>query len=80
MPQSRANRGQDIFQQHAKLNEVKSENDMRQSMTRAAQLALAGCVLLWTCVASADPVKLRIGYGTAAEEQLWLLIAKPCRE
>jgi ABC-type nitrate/sulfonate/bicarbonate transport system substrate-binding protein len=50
---------------------------MRQSMTRAAQLALAGCVLLWTCVASADPVKLRIGYGTAAEEQLWLLIAKP---
>src|SRR5262249_46223654 len=27
--------------------------------------------------AQADPNKLRIGYGTAAEEQLWLLIAKP---
>jgi ABC-type nitrate/sulfonate/bicarbonate transport system substrate-binding protein len=27
--------------------------------------------------AHADPVNLRIGYGTAAEEQLWLLIAKP---
>ena len=25
----------------------------------------------------ADPLNLRIGYGTAAEEQLWLLIAKP---
>src|SRR5262245_19577346 len=29
------------------------------------------------CAAQADPIKLRIGYGTAAEEQLWLLIAKP---
>lgn len=28
-------------------------------------------------VAPANPVNLRIGYGTAAEEQLWLLIAKP---
>jgi len=26
---------------------------------------------------TAQPVKIRIGYGTAAEEQLWLLIAKP---
>lgn len=25
----------------------------------------------------AEPLKLRIGYGVAAEEQLWLLIAKP---
>ena len=30
-----------------------------------------------TAVLCADPVKLRIGFGTAAEEQLWLLIAKP---
>jgi ABC-type nitrate/sulfonate/bicarbonate transport system substrate-binding protein len=27
--------------------------------------------------AQAEPPKLRIGYGVAAEEQLWLLIAKP---
>jgi ABC-type nitrate/sulfonate/bicarbonate transport system substrate-binding protein len=27
--------------------------------------------------AEADPLKIRIGYGVAAEEQLWLLIAKP---
>jgi ABC-type nitrate/sulfonate/bicarbonate transport system substrate-binding protein len=27
--------------------------------------------------AQADPPKIRIGYGVAAEEQLWLLIAKP---
>jgi ABC-type nitrate/sulfonate/bicarbonate transport system substrate-binding protein len=33
-------------------------------------IALAGTV-------QADPLKLRIGYGVAAEEQLWLLIAKP---
>jgi ABC-type nitrate/sulfonate/bicarbonate transport system substrate-binding protein len=33
-------------------------------------IAVAGAV-------QADPLNLRIGYGTAAEEQLWLLIAKP---
>lgn len=27
--------------------------------------------------AAAEPVKIRLGYGYAAEEQLWLLIAKP---
>jgi ABC-type nitrate/sulfonate/bicarbonate transport system substrate-binding protein len=27
--------------------------------------------------ARAEPLKIRIGYGVAAEEQLWLLIAKP---
>lgn len=26
---------------------------------------------------SAEPVTLRLGYGPAAEEQVWLLIAKP---
>jgi ABC-type nitrate/sulfonate/bicarbonate transport system substrate-binding protein len=28
-------------------------------------------------LAQAEPLKIRIGYGVAAEEQLWLLIAKP---
>src|SRR5262249_28373657 len=28
-------------------------------------------------VAAAEPVTLRLGYGGAAEEQVWLLIAKP---
>ena len=27
--------------------------------------------------AAAEPVTLRLGYGGAAEEQVWLLIAKP---
>jgi ABC-type nitrate/sulfonate/bicarbonate transport system substrate-binding protein len=35
-------------------------------------LGLAGFSL-----AQAEPLKIRIGYGVAAEEQLWLLIAKP---
>jgi ABC-type nitrate/sulfonate/bicarbonate transport system substrate-binding protein len=33
-------------------------------------VAIAGTV-------KADPINLRIGYGVAAEEQLWLLIARP---
>jgi len=44
---------------------------------RAARLLFGACALLWVGAAQADPVKLRIGYGVAAEEQLWLLIAKP---
>ena len=28
-------------------------------------------------VAAAEPLKIRLGYGVAAEEQLWLLLAKP---
>lgn len=41
--------------------------------------AVAGLALLLVSapLLRADQVKLRIGYGTAAEEQLWLLIAKP---
>jgi ABC-type nitrate/sulfonate/bicarbonate transport system substrate-binding protein len=50
---------------------------MLASMSRIAQLWLAVGVLIWLSPAQADPLKLRIGYGTAAEEQLWLLIAKP---
>jgi len=44
-------------------------------VTRVAGAALALCVL--ASAAEAQALKLRIGYGTAAEEQLWLLIAKP---
>jgi ABC-type nitrate/sulfonate/bicarbonate transport system substrate-binding protein len=33
--------------------------------------------LLEVGVANGEPPKIRIGYGVAAEEQLWLLIAKP---
>jgi ABC-type nitrate/sulfonate/bicarbonate transport system substrate-binding protein len=39
-------------------------------------LAACGAIALASAVA-AEPIKLRIGYGVAAEEQLWLLIAKP---
>jgi ABC-type nitrate/sulfonate/bicarbonate transport system substrate-binding protein len=40
---------------------------------------LLACALLAAVAGTvrADPIKLRIGYGVAAEEQLWLLIAKP---
>lgn len=38
-----------------------------------AAVALAACV----GTAAAEPVKMRLGYGAAAEEQVWLLIAKP---
>jgi ABC-type nitrate/sulfonate/bicarbonate transport system substrate-binding protein len=33
--------------------------------------------LTWAAPVRAEPLKIRIGYGVAAEEQLWLLIAKP---
>jgi len=48
--------------------------------TRLMLLGIGAAAILGIAAAStahADPVKLRIGYGTAAEEQLWLLIAKP---
>jgi ABC-type nitrate/sulfonate/bicarbonate transport system substrate-binding protein len=34
-------------------------------------------ILTWAAPVQADPLSIRIGYGVAAEEQLWLLIAKP---
>ncbi len=40
-------------------------------------LALAGAAFAFANDALADPTTLRIGYGGAAEEPLWLLIAKP---
>lgn len=40
-------------------------------------LSACGMAMALAGAAQADPIKLRIGYGVAAEEQLWLLIAKP---
>ena len=40
-------------------------------------LLACGLAIAVAGAAQADPPKLRIGYGVAAEEQLWLLIAKP---
>ena len=34
-------------------------------------------LLAWALPLQAEPLKIRLGYGVAAEEQLWLLIAKP---
>ena len=50
------------------------------TMTKHILSAIVSACAVAFAVASAaqaDPVKLRIGYGVAAEEQLWLLIAKP---
>lgn len=41
---------------------------------RLARLAMMS--LLWAGLARADPVTIRLGYDTAGEEQLWLLLAK----
>src|SRR5271163_1181306 len=40
-------------------------------------LSACGLAIAVAGAAHADPLNLRIGYGTAAEEQLWLLVAKP---
>src|SRR5215218_7629392 len=48
----------------------------RFSAIRNCVIAVA-VLLASTPLLRAHPVKLRIGYGAAAEEQLWLLIAKP---
>jgi ABC-type nitrate/sulfonate/bicarbonate transport system substrate-binding protein len=51
-------------------------------MLRRASLIFAVAALAFVALAGigpvkAEPLKIRIGYGVAAEEQLWLLIAKP---
>jgi len=52
-------------------------------MLKTIKRALYGIVLAWSlaiaiaATVAADPIKLRLGYGVAAEEQLWLLLAKP---
>jgi ABC-type nitrate/sulfonate/bicarbonate transport system substrate-binding protein len=41
-------------------------------------LALTGALIaLGTLSAQAEPLKIRVGIGSAVEEQIWLLIAKP---
>jgi len=42
-----------------------------------AAACLLGVIVATSGVARAQPVTLRVGYGTAAEEPLWLLLAKP---
>jgi ABC-type nitrate/sulfonate/bicarbonate transport system substrate-binding protein len=49
---------------------------MQRTMRRIALLAACLTVVAAETV-GAQPTKFRLGYGTAAEEQLWLLIAKP---
>ena len=52
-------------------------------MLKMAKVALCGVLSAYGVAIAAvgavqaEPLNLRIGYGTAAEEQLWLLIAKP---
>ena len=46
-------------------------------MITARLASLATMMLLWVGLAHADPVTIRLGYDTAGEEQLWLLLAKP---
>ena len=46
-------------------------------LTLSGILSACGMAIALASAAQADPIKLRIGYGVAAEEQLWLLIAKP---
>jgi ABC-type nitrate/sulfonate/bicarbonate transport system substrate-binding protein len=46
--------------------------------TKLCSILSAYCLIMAAVgTVRADPIKLRIGYGVAAEEQLWLLIAKP---
>jgi ABC-type nitrate/sulfonate/bicarbonate transport system substrate-binding protein len=42
-----------------------------------AAACLLGAIVASSTIAQAQPVTLRVGYGTAAEEPLWLLLAKP---
>jgi ABC-type nitrate/sulfonate/bicarbonate transport system substrate-binding protein len=47
-------------------------------MTRLCGALIACCVGMTAASAvRAEPLKIRLGYGLAAEEQLWLLLAKP---
>ncbi|HEY2527584.1 MAG TPA: ABC transporter substrate-binding protein [Xanthobacteraceae bacterium] len=48
-----------------------------QRMLLTNAVSVCGLLIALAGAAEADPVKLRLGYGVAAEEQLWLLIAKP---
>lgn len=49
-----------------------------RKLTRLGAIFAACCMAVAvTSAVRADPLKIRLGYGVAAEEQLWLLIAKP---
>ena len=60
-----------IVRKGATLNEI----NRRDTLRFASASLLAGIGTART--AAAEPVMLRLGYGGAAEEQVWLLIAKP---
>jgi len=59
---------------------IRREFDMRGYNSKATLRRMA-CVLALTAAsvsaALAQPATLRLGYGTAAEEPLWLVVAKP---
>jgi len=43
----------------------------------AAGVAAAAMAVAWPALPAAEPLQIRLGYGPAAEEQLWLMKAKP---
>src|SRR5215831_6521832 len=45
------------------------------ALVRGGMAGLFGLVAVST--ATAEPVKFRLGYGGAAEEPMWLIVAKP---
>ena len=59
---------------------IRREFDMRGYDSKATLRRMA-CVLALVAgsvtTALAQPATLRLGYGTAAEEPLWLIVAKP---
>jgi ABC-type nitrate/sulfonate/bicarbonate transport system substrate-binding protein len=59
-------------QEQAKMNSIDRRDVLRGFV---ATSLLGGAVTV--PASAADPVTLRLGYGGAAEEQVWLLIAKP---
>jgi ABC-type nitrate/sulfonate/bicarbonate transport system substrate-binding protein len=50
---------------------------MKKATTMLGSLALGLGLLLNQGPAQAEPVKIRVGIGSAVEEQIWLLIARP---
>jgi ABC-type nitrate/sulfonate/bicarbonate transport system substrate-binding protein len=55
---------------------IMSETDRRSVLRGLAATSILGNFGIRSA-AAAEPVTLRLGYGAAAEEQVWLLIAKP---
>ena len=50
---------------------------MKKATAMLGSLALGLGLLLTQGTAQAEPVKIRVGIGSAVEEQIWLLIARP---